>query len=70
MFISEIFVHPAQKLNIKESKILRKFKTQFGGKQFKAGYEQQTFVLQLYEVTLENLRNNVSNLSLNNVDIG
>ena len=31
--------------NIKESKILRKFKTQFEGSQFKSDYEQQTFVL-------------------------
>ena len=44
--------------NIKGSKIVRKFKTQFEGNQFKSDYEQQTFVLLLYEVTLENLRNN------------
>ena len=31
--------------NIKGSKILRKFKTQFEGSQFKSDYEQQTFVL-------------------------
>ena len=31
--------------NIKENKILRKFKTQFEGSQFKSDYEQQTFVL-------------------------
>ena len=31
--------------NIKESKILKKFKTQFEGKQFKSDYEQQSFVL-------------------------
>ena len=31
--------------NLKESKILRKFKTQFEGSQFKSDYEQQTFVL-------------------------
>ena len=55
--------------NTKESKILRKFKTQFEGRQFKSDYEQQTFVLYLYEVNLENPGNNVLNLSLNNVDI-
>ena len=32
-------------------------KTQLEGKQYKSDYEQQSFVLQLYEVTLENLRN-------------
>ena len=31
--------------NIKESKILRRFKTQFEGKQFKCDCEQQSFVL-------------------------
>ena len=31
--------------NIKESKILKKFETQFEGSQFNSDYEQQTFVL-------------------------
>ena len=31
--------------NIKETKILRKLKTQFEGSKFKSDYEQQTFVL-------------------------
>ena len=57
------------RLNIKESKTLWKFKTLFESSQFKSYYEQQTFVFYLYEVTLEKLRNNISNLSLNNVHI-
>ena len=64
--IIDLFVDPALNLNYKgkqnsefwkDSKS-QNDKTQFEGKRYKSDYYQQSFVLSLYEVTSENLRNN------------
>ena len=43
--ISEFLLTLHTRWHMKENKILRKFKTQIEGNQFKSDYEQQSFVL-------------------------
>ena len=58
--ISEFFVDPTRTVNYikKQNSEKIKDKTQFEKKRHKSDYRQRSYVLQLYDVTLENLRNN------------
>ena len=66
----QIFVDPTHNVNYKGKQNSEKIeRVKIEGKLHNSDHQQHYFVLQLYKVTLENLRQNVSNLHRNNVNI-